>query len=239
MAEEERSALRSLGERLIDRVIEFGINGGGPLSGALTTAEEHLVATAGDREEAVRRLVAAHVRLAAVSGFVTGVGGIATLPVAVPAATAGLYIVATRMCAGIAYLRGYDVGTDEVRSAILVSLLGSAGASTLKRAGVEIGRRSTAVALERLPARLLIEINKRVGYSLIAKAGEKGVLNLAKLVPLVGGPIGAAVDGVSCKTIAAYALRTFDLRTGDSQSGDSQSRDPQSGPSLPATSSTA
>ncbi len=35
------------------------------------------------------------------------------------------------------------------------------------------------------------------------------MVNLAKLVPLVGGPIGAAVDGVSCKTIAGYALRTF------------------------------
>jgi hypothetical protein len=67
---------------------------------------------------------------------------------------------------------------------------------------VEIGRRSTAVALERLPARILTEINKRVGFQLVVKAGEKGVLNLAKWVPLVGGPIGAAVDGFSCKPIA-------------------------------------
>jgi hypothetical protein len=113
------------------------------------------------------------------------------------------------MCAGIAHLRGYDIGTEEVRSTILVSLLGSAGASTLKRAGVEIGRRSTAVALQRIPARLLTEINKRVGYALLAKAGEKGVVNMAKLVPFVGGPIGAAVDGIGCRTIATFALRTF------------------------------
>ena len=92
---------------------------------------------------------------------------------AVPAATAGLYIVATRMCAGIAHLRGYDIGTEEVRSAILVSLLGSAGASTLRRAGVEIGRRSTAVALERVPARLLTEINKRVGFGWWRRPGRR------------------------------------------------------------------
>jgi hypothetical protein len=108
------------------------------------------------------------------------------------------------------HLRSYDTGTQEVRSAILVSLLGSAGASTLKKAGVEIGRRSTAVALERLPARILTEINKRVGFQLVVKTGEKGVLNLAKWVPLVGGPIGAAVDGFSCKAIATFALRTFE-----------------------------
>jgi hypothetical protein len=97
-----------------------------------------------------------------------------------------------------------------VRSAILVSLLGSAGASTLKKAGVEIGRRSTAVALERLPARILTEINKRVGFQLVIKTGEKGVLNLAKWVPLVGGPIGAAVDGFSCN--GDRHLRIADLR---------------------------
>jgi hypothetical protein len=153
--------------------------------------------------------VATHVRLAAASGFVTGLGGIATLPVTVPASMAGLYVVATRMTAGVAHLRGYDVETDEVRSAVLVALLGSAGASALRDTGVEIGQRSTAVALQRLPEQALAELNRRVGYRLVARAGEKGVVNLAKLVPLVGGPLGAAVDGVSCKTIAGYAMRTF------------------------------
>ena len=75
---------------------------------------------------------------------------------------------------------------------------------------MEIGKQSTTAALQKLPARLLVEINKRVGYRLVSKAGEKGVVNLAKLVPLVGGPIGAAVDGISCRTIAGYALRTFE-----------------------------
>lgn len=204
--------LNALGERLIARVIEFGVGGGGPLKGAVPIAEEHLLAAGGDREEAVRRLVATHVRLAAVSGFATGIGGIATLPVSVPAAMAGLYILATRMSAGVAYLRGYDIGTEEVRSAILVTLLGSAGAGVLKNAGMEIGKQVTAATLQKIPAQVLVEINKRIGFRLVAKAGEKGVLNLAKLVPLVGGPIGAAVDGVSCRTIAAYAMRTFEPR---------------------------
>jgi len=205
----DENALAALGERLVAQVVELGIRGGGPLSTAVESAEQHLVTAMGDREEAIRRLVATHVRLAAASGFVTGLGGIATLPVTVPASMAGLYIIATRMTAGIAHLRGYDVETDEVRSAVLVSLLGSAGAAVLRNTGVEIGQRSTAVALERLPARALSEVNKRVGYRLVAKAGEKGVVNLSKLVPLVGGPIGAAVDGISAKAIAGYAMRTF------------------------------
>jgi len=201
--------LPALGERLVAQVVEFGIQGLGPLSTAVQTAEEHLVTAGGDREAAVQRLIATHVRLAAATGFVTGLGGIATLPVTVPAAMAGLYIIATRMTAGVAHLRGYDIETDEVRSGILVALLGSAGAAVLRNTGIQIGQQSTAAALQRLPGRVLTELNKRVGYRLVSKAGEKGVVNLTKLVPLVGGPIGAAVDGMSCKTIAGYAMRTF------------------------------
>lgn len=205
----EENALVALGERLVGQVVELGIRGAGPLKPALEVAEEHLIGAGGDREQAIQRLIATHVRLAAVSGFVTGLGGAATLPVTVPASVAGLYIVAARMSAGVAHLRGYDIDTEEVRSAVLVSLLGGAGAGELKKAGVEIGHRSAAAALDRLPAPTLAEINKKVGFRLVAKAGEKGAVNLAKLVPLVGGPIGAAVDGVSAKTIAGYASRTF------------------------------
>jgi EcsC protein family len=205
----DENTLQSLGERLVGQVVELGIHGAGPLSPAVETAEQHLATAGGDREDAIRRLIATHVRLAAASGFVTGLGGIVTLPVSVPASMAGLYVIATRMTAGIAHLRGYDVETDEVRSAILVALLGSAGAAALHDTGVEVGQRSTTAALEKLPARTLTELNRRVGYRLVARAGEKGVVHLTKLVPLVGGPIGAAVDGVSCKTIAGYAMRTF------------------------------
>jgi hypothetical protein len=204
----EENALAALAERLVGQVVELGIRGGGPLAAAVETAEQHLTTAGGDREEAIRRLVATHVRLAAASGFVTGLGGIATLPVTVPASMAGLYVLATRMTAGIAHLRGYDVETDEVRSAVLVSLLGSAGAPVLRDTGVG-SERSTVAALERLPVGVLTELDRQVGHRLVAKAGEKGVVGLAKLVPLVGGPIGAAVDGVSCKTIAGYAMRTF------------------------------
>jgi hypothetical protein len=57
------------GERLVEQVIDFGINGGGPITGAAPVAEEHLIAVGGDREEAVRRMVATHVRLAARPGL--------------------------------------------------------------------------------------------------------------------------------------------------------------------------
>lgn len=199
-----------MGQRLADQVLHVGIDGAGPVKGARAVAEEHLASAGGDREQAIKKIVATHIRLAAVSGFVTGAGGLITLPVALPAALTGLYVTATRMAAAIAYLRGHDLRSEEVRSAILVCLLGSSASTALGKAGVEIGQKSALAALQKVPGRVLIEINKRIGFRLVTKAGEKGVINLTKLVPLVGAPIGATVDGVSCRAIAVYAKSTFD-----------------------------
>ena len=210
LADLDTTRLNDLGQRLADQVLDVGISGKGPIKGATQVAEEHLVAAGGDEAKAIRRLVTTHVRLAAVSGFVTGAGGLVTLPIAVPAALTGLYVTATRMVAGIAHLRGHDLRSEEVRSAILVCLLGSGASTALGKAGVEIGQKSVLAALQKLPGRVLIDINKRIGFRLVTKAGEKGVINLTKLVPLVGAPIGATADGVGCKAIATYALRTFE-----------------------------
>ncbi|MDN5918007.1 MAG: EcsC family protein [Pseudonocardia sp.] len=206
----DTARLNELGQRLADQVLDIGIDGKGPIKGAAQVADEHLVSAGGDRELAIRKLIATHVRLAAMSGFVTGAGGLITLPIAVPAALTGLYVTATRMVASIAYLRGHDLRSEEVRSAILVCLLGSGASTALGKAGVEIGQKSALAALRKLPGRVLIDINKRIGFRLVTKAGEKGVINLTKLVPLVGAPIGATVDGVGCRAIATYALRTFE-----------------------------
>lgn len=210
MAKLDTVKLQEVGQRLADQVLHVGINGAGPVKGAEAVAEEHLRSAGGDTEKAIRKLIATHVRLAAVSGFLTGAGGLITLPIAIPAALTGLYVTATRMTAAIAHLRGHDLHSEEVRSAILVCLLGSGASAAVGKVGVEIGQKSTLAALQKVPGRVLIDINKRIGYRLVTKAGERGVINLTKLVPLVGAPIGAAVDGVSCKSISVYALRTFE-----------------------------
>lgn len=218
MAGLDPEKLQEVGQWLADQVLDVGINGVGPkrkdgspvFKGAVEVAEEHLRRTGGDREFAIKKLIATHVRLAAASGFVTGAGGLITLPVTVPAALTGLYVTAARMVAGIAHLRGHDLRSEEVRSAVLISLLGSSASTAFHRTGVEIGKKSTLAALRKVPGRVLIDINKRVGYRLVTKAGERGVVNLTKLVPLVGAPIGATVDGVGCKGISVYALRTFE-----------------------------
>ena len=41
----------------------------------------------------------------------------------------------------------------------------------------------------------LTRINQAVGFKLVAKAGSAGVVNLAEVVPFVGGLVGGGFDG--------------------------------------------
>ena len=54
-----------------------------------------------------------------------------------------------------------------------------------------------------------IEINKKVGFRLLTKFGEKGVINLGKLVPIAGGIIGGSVDSISTWGVGVAARKTF------------------------------
>lgn len=57
---------------------------------------------------------------AGTSGFLTGLGGIITLPVAIPANVASVMYVQIRMIAAIAHMGGYNLNDDRVKSLVLM-----------------------------------------------------------------------------------------------------------------------
>lgn len=136
------------------------------------------------------------------SGFITGLGGLITLPVAIPANLASVIYVQLRMIATVAKIGGYDPSNDQVRTMAYVCLTGSAAADIIKKAGINIGEKITVNAIKKIPGTVLTKINQKVGFRLVTKFGEKGAVNLVKLVPLVGGVIGGGIDVVGTKTIA-------------------------------------
>lgn len=195
-------------ETLMQHVLNLGVDGKGPWQGAEHVAEEHLRHHK-DRERAISRLIATHVRNTGVSGLVTGLGGLITLPAAIPADVTALYTNQVRMIAGVAHLRGYDVHSEEVRSIILLTVLGSAGTALAAEMGVTIGNKAALAMIRKVPGRVLIDINKKVGFRLFTKAGTKGVINLTKAVPLVGGVVGGGINATSTRTVGGFAKRNF------------------------------
>lgn len=146
---------------------------------------------------------------AGTSGFLTGLGGIITMPVTIPANIASVMYVQIRMIAAIAHIGGHDIKDDRVKTLVYACLTGNAAKDIIKDAGIVIGTKLTTNAIKNISGKTLIEINKKVGFRLFTKFGEKGVINLGKAVPLVGGIIGGSMDSIATNTIGNIARDTF------------------------------
>ena len=194
--------------RMIERLMDFGMDGKGPFDSAQKVADVARAEHSG-AERAIDAIVRSHLRLAAAGGFVTSLGGFVTMPIALPANVVGFYLVATRMVAGIASIRGYDIRRPEVRSAVLLALVGADADDLLKKAGYASTGRLANLAAQGLPGPALLAVNKGVGFRLLNQVGQKSLTRFGKAVPLVGGVVGAGVDTFLLKRIADHARQEF------------------------------
>lgn len=196
---------------LVENLLDSGIDGRGPFDSAQRVADVKR-AEKPDAEEAIDAVVRGHLKLAAAGGFVTGLGGFVTMPVALPANVLEFYLVATRMVAAVASLRGYDIKQPEIRSAVLLTLVGADADDLLKKAGVMSTGRLANLAAQRLPGPALMVVNKAVGFRLLSTMGRKTLTRFGKGVPFIGGVIGAGLDGYLLKRIADQARHEFPPR---------------------------
>jgi hypothetical protein len=213
MAEAGDDETAGAATRMVEHLMDVGIDGRGSFDSAQRVADvamaEHL-----DAERAIDAMVRSHLRLAAAGGFVTSVGGFVVLPIALFANILEFYLVATRMVAGIASIRGYDIRKPEMRSAVLLALVGADADDLLKKAGFLSTGRLANLAVQRLPGPVLLAVNKAVGFRLLTQAGKKSLTRLGKAVPLAGGVIGAGVDTYLLKRIADHARHEFPCAQG-------------------------
>lgn len=144
------------------------------------------------------------------TGFVTGLPGGVGMLAGVPADLACVFFVQLRMIAAIAVMAGHDLHSDKVRTLSFACLTGNSVEEVLKEAGVTIGKKMAINYIKNSITRETInKINKIVGFRLLTKFGEKGVINLGKCVPVLGGIIGGAIDVASTKIIGKVAKSLF------------------------------
>ena len=163
-------------------------------------------------DECVSNLINWQLAKTAASGFVLGLPGLAALPLTIPADLSSVAYIQLRMVVVIGLLYGWDAKSDRFRTVAYLSLLGTSGGEVLRAAGVTVGSRVSANLIKKIPGKVLIEINKKVGFRLLTKAGEKGVINLMKLVPVLGGAVGGGINAFATRQIGKAA--TAMLKTG-------------------------
>lgn len=79
----------------------------------------------------------------------------------------------------------------------------------MKQTGIKIGEKVAVSTINKIPGKVLTSINQKVGFRLLTKFGSKGIVNLVKLVPVVGGVIGGSIDIGSTRVIAKNAYNVF------------------------------
>ncbi|MGO1166860.1 MAG: EcsC family protein [Janibacter sp.] len=209
-AEDPRSDSSGAVATVIQSLLELGIDGRGKFTSAADVGDAALTKHRGHAGKAVDEIVGDHLKLAGASGFLTNLGGFAAMAVSLPANVLGFYVLATRMSAAIAHVRGHDLSRPEVRSAVLLSLVGADAQDLLAKAGMTApSGRLASLATQHLSGPALMVVNKAVGFRILSQAGKGVFARFGKAVPLVGGAVGAGMDVWLLKQLADHVRTEF------------------------------
>lgn len=194
--------------KALDYAYEKAINGVAGFDSAEEMAESY-ISTDVSSIDSCNSLIRWQNTKAGTSGFLTGLGGLLTMPVAIPANLASVMYVQIRMIASIAYIGGYDLKDDRVKSFVYVAMAGNGAKDILKDIGIVVGRKLTEKMIMSISGKTITMINQKVGFRILTKFGEKGAVNLGKAIPLIGGVIGGAFDTVATNSIGNIARGIF------------------------------
>jgi hypothetical protein len=192
----------------VREVLHRAIDGFGKLPGAAESAQRRLNENNGNPDKAVHDLIEGHVRMAGVQGFLTNIGGIATMAFTVPANLTGLAVLQCHLVAGIAQLRGYDLTDPRVRNAVLACLIGEDNSRELVRKGtLPSSPMGIATAPVHDPAVDDATAAAVTNVLLARIGGRRMALSVSRRVPVLGGGVGAIGDAVSTYQVGRFADR--------------------------------
>ena len=162
-----------------------------------------------DKRKAAKALINNQVAKCTTSGFVTGFGGAVTLPITIPANIGSVLYVQMRMIAALAKMGGFNLNDDQTQTFVYACLAGVSVNQVVKKFGMQFGEKAALAGIKKIPGKVLQAINAKIGFRLFTKFGEKGLINLGKLVPVVGAVINGAFDFTETKAISARAYKQF------------------------------
>lgn len=195
--------------KILDTLYEKSLEGINSVNKPVTIMMDEYLDRYGLKELAIDKFIEKQVLKCSTSGFITGFGGLITLPISVPANISSVLYVQIRMISAIAYACGYDLHNDEVQTYVYACLAGVSLNTLAKQFGVKFGNKLATKLVEKIPGTALTKINQRVRFRLFTKFGEKGLINLGKCVPVVGAGINAGLDYSETKIIANRAKKWF------------------------------
>ena len=173
---------------ILDTLYDKAQKGLPQISSSVTELAAQYMEGKDDPEKAARAMLRSQIVKCTMTGVITGVGGVMTLPVSIPVNVSGVMYMQLRMISCTAKMAGFDPTDPTVRAFSYACF-----------AGVTV----------RTPDQDLDGLRAQAAARLLSRMGEKGVLNLAKLVPVIGAGVNGAIDLVGTRTIAERAFNMF------------------------------
>jgi hypothetical protein len=195
--------------QLLDKLYDRSVQGIAKVSPPIEKLANDYLEKSKNTDDAAKKFINYQVAKCSTSGFVTGLGGFITLPVAIPANVGSVMYVQMRMIACLAYMGGYDTNSDQVQTLAYACFAGISIDQILKNVGIQFGTKFTMAMVKKIPGIVLTKINQKVGFRFLTKFGTKGLINLGKSVPVVGGFISGGFDFAETRIIASRAYKMF------------------------------
>ena len=144
-------------------------------------------------------------------GAITGLGGLVTLPFAIPANIVASWRIQASMAFSIAYVYGHSKNDmNELITDFYIIMAGDFAKEALKRVGIETTKAIGKKLVEKYITREVMQkIWKIIPQKIITKAGEKSLTSFMKMVPLVGAPVGFTFDYVMARIIGKAAIKYY------------------------------
>lgn len=143
-------------------------------------------------------------------GAVTGIGGLPTLPLTIPADVVSSWKIQIFLALAIAEVYGNNKDNSDLKTDVYLILAGDTAKETLKRLGIEISKGITRKAINKYINReIMKKIWKIIPQKIITKAGEKSFTSFMKMVPGIGAPVGFCFDWAAAKAIGKTAIRYY------------------------------
>ncbi|WP_227000583.1 EcsC family protein [Komagataeibacter diospyri] len=193
--------------RFIDWAYQASVAGMGKTGSAEDMARACLARHGDDPQQAAHALIRRQNLKAATAGFISGLGGLATLPLALPANVAGVLYVQVRMITAIAAMGGHDIRDADVKAACLSCLTEVGLEEMAKNIGLSI---AGSAAVNNIGSRVAAEARKHIARHALHAVAARGLAGgAAAAIPVLGGMIGGTFDGLKTNRIGRAAIQQF------------------------------
>jgi hypothetical protein len=158
-----------------------------------------------------RRLIESMALRAGLAGAATGTLSLVALPFGLPAGIAVSMLLEAELIFALLDIYGIETGGDEGRLKLYALWAGAGFADAAKSVGMRAGASAMGRVLRgSLPGRIIGRLNPALLKAILRRLGLGWVPRAAKFWPVLGAPIGFALDRAALQALGEAALATLD-----------------------------